>query len=306
MAHAKRLALVASALALALPASAGASYHLNRVNEVFPSATASQQFVELKDPAGEPFPGDNYWLALFDGAGTFKAEEKLPAAELRNSTAPYLVAASPPFDHQLSFALPASAGQLCFYNGDPALPGALLVNCLGYGSISMPMGDTGPLPSTGRSLQRLSCGDIGIAAPTRDTENAACPSGGGGGGGGGVGGGGGGSDHKSPTVKLRLKKRQDVDRLAIAIRSNEDARLTVQASVSVPAGAARTVRFKTVKKMLRAGARKKIRLRLARRPKRAVKRALAKGKRLRAKLTITVKDKSGNRTVKRVRVRLRN
>src|SRR3954469_22513835 len=113
MAHAKRLALVASALALGLPASAAASYHLNRVNEVFPSATASQQFVELKDPAGEPFPGDNYWLALYDGAGGFVDDQKLPAAELRNTTAPYLVAASPPFDEHLMFALPTSSGQLC-------------------------------------------------------------------------------------------------------------------------------------------------------------------------------------------------
>src|SRR3954470_11848469 len=139
MALAKRLALVASVLALGLPASAAASFHLNTVNEVFPSATASQQFVELKDPAGEPFPGDNYWLALFDGAGNFQSEEKIPAAGLRNTTAPYLIAASAPADQHLSFPLPASSGQLCFYNGDPAFPGSIRVNCLGYGNISMPL-----------------------------------------------------------------------------------------------------------------------------------------------------------------------
>ena len=49
----KRFAMV---LALLLAAPAHATYHLNRINEVYPSATASQQFVELKDPVGEPFP----------------------------------------------------------------------------------------------------------------------------------------------------------------------------------------------------------------------------------------------------------
>jgi hypothetical protein len=312
--------VVALALGLGLPPSAGASFHLNTVSEVFPSATPSQQFVELRDPAAEPFPApDDYWLALYDGAGNFQAKQQLPSAEYRNSTAPYLVAASAPFDRQLAFTLPTSAGQLCFFKGDPAVPGAFRVNCLGYGNISMPLGDTGPLPPAGESLQRLTCGQVGVAAPTRDATNAACPfgtggggagGGGGGAGGGGAGGGGagggGGIDDQSPTVKLKASKRQDVDRLAVFVRSGEDGRVTVQASVAVPAGAARTLRFKTVRKSLRAGVRKKLRLRMKRSRKRAVKRALARGRRLRAKIKITVKDGAGNRTVKRVRVRLKD
>jgi hypothetical protein len=300
MGQATRLALLTSTLALALAAPAGATYHLNRINEVFPSANATQQFVELKDPVGEPFPPpDDYWLALYNGAGVFQHKQKLPSAEYRNSTAPYLVGASPPFDEQLAFALPTSSGQLCFYKGDPQGVGAQRVNCLGYGSISMPLGDTGPLPPAGQSLQRLACGDIGAATPTRDAENAACPSGGGGGG-------GGGGDATDPVVRLKARKRQDVDRLAVVVRSNENATVTVRASVSVPAGAARTLRFKTVKKSLTAGVRKKLRLRLKRSRKRAVKRALARGRRLRAKVKITVKDKAGNATVKRLRIRLKD
>src|SRR4051812_19904175 len=301
MANAKRLALVASALALGLPSSAAATYHLNTVNEVFPSATTSQQFVELKDPQPEPFPDaiGPYYLALYNGAGGFIAKQTLnPDDGFRNSTAPFLVGASPPRDAPLSFVLPAGSAQLCFYRGDPQGAGQR-VNCLGYGSISMPLGDTGSLPPAGQSLQRLACGDIGAAAPTRDAENAACPSGAGGGG-------GGGADHIDPAVKLKASKRQDVDKLAVVVRSNEAAKVTVQASVSVPAGAARTLRFKTVKKSLRAGIRKKLRLRLKRSRERAVKRALAKGRRMRAKIKITVKDKAGNTTVKRARVRLRS
>src|SRR3954454_18887637 len=205
MAQAKRLALVASALALGLPASAAASYHLNTVNEVFPSATASQQFVELKDPQPEPFPDaiGPYYLALYNGAGGFLAKQTLnPDDGFRDSTAPFLVGASAPRDAPLSFVLPGGSGQLCFYRGDPQAAGQR-VDCLGYGSISMPLGDTGPLPPAGKSLQRLACGDVGVAAPTRDTENAACPSGGGGGGGGG----GGSGDQTDPRVKLKASKR---------------------------------------------------------------------------------------------------
>jgi hypothetical protein len=308
MAIAKRLALGAFALALALPASAAASFHLNTVNEVFPSSTVSQQYVEMKDPIPEPFPDDigPYYLALYDGAGGFVAKQTLnPDDGFRNSTAPFLVAASAPRDAALTFSLPASGGQLCFYRGDPQAAGQR-VNCLGYGSISMPLGDTGPLPPAGQSLQRLTCGQVGVAAPTRDAANAACPSGAGGGGTGGGGGGGGSVDDQKPTVKLKASKRQDVDKLAVFVRSNEDGRVTGQASVAVPAGAARTLRFKTVRKSLRAGVRKKLRLRMKRSRKRAVKRALARGRRLRAKIKITVKDTAGNRTVKRVRVRLRD
>ena len=52
--------------------------------------------------------------------------------------------------------------------------------------------------------------------------------------------------------------------------------------------------------------RKKLRLRLKRSRKRTVKRALERGRLLRAKLKITVKDAAGNKTVKRARVRLRD
>src|SRR5215216_4320143 len=109
MAPAKRLALVASFLALALPGSASASYHVNTVNEALPSSTSPQQYVELKDPVPEPFPDTigPYYLALYNGAGGFVAKQTLnPAGGFRNSTAPFLVAASAPRDAALGFTLP--------------------------------------------------------------------------------------------------------------------------------------------------------------------------------------------------------
>src|SRR3954468_4157607 len=104
----RRLSVLGLALGLTLAAASPAwgTYHLNLVNEVFPSATTSQQFVELKDPVGEPFPPpDDYWLALYDGAGVLKQKQKLPSGEYRNSTRPYLVGATTPYDEHLAFAL---------------------------------------------------------------------------------------------------------------------------------------------------------------------------------------------------------
>jgi hypothetical protein len=305
MGPAKRLAVLAlgGAVAALLATPAHASYHLLRVNEVFPSATASQQFVELKDTAQEPFPPlAPYYLALFNGAGGFIAKQTLnPDDGFRMSTAPFLLGASMPYDAKLNFTLPAGTGQVCYYLGDPQAGGGR-INCLGYGNVTMRLGDTGPAPPAGQSLQRLACGVIGTAAPTRDAENAACPSYGGGGGGGGAR----SSDTKAPSVRIKAGKRQDVDKLAVVVRSNEDATATVRASVAVPTGAARTLRFKTVKTSLRAGARKKIRLRLKRSSRRAVKRALAHRRRLRAMVKITVADKAGNTTVKRLKIRLKD
>src|SRR5215208_7822756 len=186
----RRLLLLALALVIfgALVSPAWAVDHLMRVNEVFPSATVSQQFVELKDPGGEPYPFPSYILALHAGDGSLIRQQTLDENGFRGSTSPFLVANSVPRDAELTVdPLPAAGGQLCFYRGG-SVSAANRINCLGYGSISMPLGDTGPLPPAGQSVQRLACGTIGAAAPTRDAENAACPSGGGGGGGGSGGG----------------------------------------------------------------------------------------------------------------------
>jgi hypothetical protein len=300
----RRLLLLAPTLALVgvFTPPASAADHLMQVSEVYPAPTLSQQFVELRDPVSEPFPFGPYILALHDGNGALIAQQMVNANGFRNSTAPWLIARSTPRDEALTVdPLPASGAQLCFYRSGTVSPGTR-INCLGYGNINTPLGGTGPAPSAGQSVQRLDCGNIGVAGPTRDADNAACSSGGGGGGGGG-GGAGGGSDATDPTVRLRARRRQDVDRLAIVVRSNERSTVTVRASVSVP-GAARTLRFRTVKRSLAPNRRRRIRLRLSRSRKRAVKRALRRGRRLRARIRITVRDRAGNSTVRRLRIRL--
>jgi hypothetical protein len=125
-----------------------------------------------------------------------------------------------------------------------------------------------------------------------------------GGGGGGTGGGAPGARRTGPHEKLTYKRTQDVDRLMLFVRSDETARLTVSASVSVPAGASRTLRFKAVKKTLKAGKRTKIRLRLSAKRKRAVKRALHRGRQLKANVKLTATDAAGKRQVKRAKIRL--
>jgi hypothetical protein len=300
----RRLAVPALTAAFfgVIAAPAYAPDHLMLANEVLPSATTSQQFVELKDPAQEPFPAASYTLSVHNGAGNMLGSQTFsPPYGFANDTRPYTVARSGTRDGALTVTLPAGTGQVCFNRGSgyPGFsPGP--INCLGYGNVTNPVGgaDVGPSPPAGQSVQRgLTTGSVCAAAPTRDAENSCGGSGGGGG--------GGGDDTTDPRQRIRVKRRQDVDRVTLFVRSNEDATLTVRASVSVP-GAARTLRFRTVRRRLRANVRRRIRLRLTRRRKRAVKRALARGRRLRARVRLTARDGAGNASVRRVRIRLTN
>jgi hypothetical protein len=74
--------------------------------------------------------------------------------------------------------------------------------------------------------------------------------------------------------------------------------------VSVPNGA-KVVRFKTVKKTLRAGKKTTVKLKLSKGGLRSVSGALARGKKLKAKLVLVVKDAGGAKTTKRLTVRLK-
>jgi hypothetical protein len=285
-----------------IAAPAYAPDHRMLANEIFPSATTAQQFVELKDTAQEPFPASSYTITVHDGAGnTLGSQGFSPPYGFANSTQPYTVARSGTRDGALTVTLPAGTGQVCFNRGSgyPGFsPGP--INCLAYGNVTSPVAgaDVGPSPPAGRSVQRgLTTGSVCTGTPTRDAENACGPGGGGGGGGAG--------DTADPRQRIRVRRRQDVDRVTLFVRSNEDVTLTVRASVALP-GASRTLRFRTVRRRLRANVRRRIRLRLTRRRARAVKRALRRGRRLRARVRLTAKDAAGNTSVKRVRIRLTN
>jgi len=92
--------------------------------------------------------------------------------------------------------------------------------------------------------------------------------------------------------------------LLAAIKSNIGGSLTATATVSVPNGA-KAMRFKTAKKRLRAGKKTTVKLKLSKSGLRSISGALARGKKLKAKLTLTVKDAIDGRAVKRLTIRLR-
>jgi hypothetical protein len=92
--------------------------------------------------------------------------------------------------------------------------------------------------------------------------------------------------------------------LLASIKSNVGGSLVASATVSVP-NAAKTVRFKTVRKKLKAGRKTTVRLGLSKSARNAIAAALANGKKLRAKVTLTVTDAGGGRSTKRVTVRLK-
>ena len=300
----RRSVPLAVVLALLLAPAAGADHHLMLVNEVAPGGAQADQFIELRDPFSEPFPPvREYSVAATDAAGTVLASQVLtepPPFEFRNSTAPFVLGGAnvTQRNRALEFQIPAGAAKVCFYGG------ATPVNCLNYGNLAIP---------PGQSAQRQSCGVAAAAAPTpgaANTETGACsggttPGGGGGGGAGGGGGGGQVSDLTPPQQQLAGKRRQDVDRLAVAVTLSEDGSVTVRGRVSVP-GAARVIRFKPVTRSVAANTKARFRLKLARKARRVVKAALHDGRRLKARVTVRAIDSSGNPSTAKRTIRLKD
>jgi hypothetical protein len=117
--------------------------------------------------------------------------------------------------------------------------------------------------------------------------------------------GGPGPDKIAPLQSLSFKPLQDVDRLFVRARMSERGTLTARATVSV-SGAAKVYRFKTVTRRVRANVFTKLRLKLVKKRLKAVKGALKKRKRLKAKITVTAKDKAGNKRSQKATIRLTN
>ncbi len=114
-----------------------------------------------------------------------------------------------------------------------------------------------------------------------------------------------GPDRLAPFLSLNARRRQDIDKLHVTVRPNEQVTVNATGRVNTSGGAAKVLRFKRVTRSVAAQKRTKLRLRLTRKSLRTVKRTLRRGKRLRAKLTLTAKDRAGNTRVDRVSVRLR-
>ena len=85
---------------------------------------------------------------------------------------------------------------------------------------------------------------------------------------------------------------------------SEKGTLSAKATVNVPGGS-KLIHFKPVKRSVGARVRTKLRLKLSKSALRTVRRALLRGKRLTAKITVTAIDKDGNGRIQREKVRLK-
>jgi CSLREA domain-containing protein len=112
-------------------------------------------------------------------------------------------------------------------------------------------------------------------------------------------------DTRKPKVKLaKLKAESIAKALFIYVTPDETSTVSVAGSVSVPK-LAKVYKLRGSKKVVAAGKRGKLTLKLPGRAKAAIKRALARHKKLKAKVTVTAKDAAGNRTVTRRTIRLK-
>jgi hypothetical protein len=117
-------------------------------------------------------------------------------------------------------------------------------------------------------------------------------------------GGGPGPDKVVPFQRLTFPAVQDVDKLFVRAQMSEAGTLRASATVSV-AGASRVYKFKTVSRSVGANVLATLRLKLAKSRLKRVRRALRRGKRLKAKVTVTATDKAGNKRAQKATIRLK-
>jgi Tol biopolymer transport system component len=112
------------------------------------------------------------------------------------------------------------------------------------------------------------------------------------------------TDKAAPRARLAYAKGQRASKLAVVVRVNEAGTVTGRGSVAVPGGASKRYKFKSVSRSVKANGKVKLRLKLRGKALKAIKRALRR-KVLTAKITITAKDRSGNKKTSTVRIKLR-
>jgi plastocyanin len=130
--------------------------------------------------------------------------------------------------------------------------------------------------------------------------NPAPPAGGGGPGGGGAPGPAG----TALVSSLVAASKQHVDKLFVRASMNQPGTLTASGTVALPGGAAKLYRFKPATKHVSANVPVKLALKLPKKASKAVKAALRHRKKLSAKITLTAKDATGHRTVRKQTIRL--
>jgi hypothetical protein len=107
----------------------------------------------------------------------------------------------------------------------------------------------------------------------------------------------------TPFGRLTYSRVQSVRKLFVTVRTSEAETLRAAGSVSVP-GAAKVYKFRPVFKGAAANSTVKLRLRLSKKDLRAVRRAVKKRKRLKAKLKVTATNGAGIASAQRAAIRL--
>lgn len=115
-----------------------------------------------------------------------------------------------------------------------------------------------------------------------------------------------GSQPRAPKLSLKGSKRQRVlKQRGVVVRVSCDQACTATANASVPVpGASKTYKFRKASKTLAASASAKLKLKLSKKALAAIRRALRRGKKLKAKVTVTAVT-SGMSSSGKLTVRLR-
>ena len=113
------------------------------------------------------------------------------------------------------------------------------------------------------------------------------------------------ADTTLEVLALRIARRQDVDSLSVVVRLAEAGTVTARARVRLRGGAARLFSSRRVTVQAAANRTYRLRLSLPTAAVHRIKRALRRGVRVRAKVTLTVSDTAGNSRTRSRRVRLR-
>ena len=249
----------------------------------------------------EPTPG-SIKLKIFRLTGTAGAYEVVGDSALK--------ALAPDTSYEFAERIPVKKGDLLgLLAQDGADVGMGVANTPGnrlgqFGGGDIPVGSTGTITTDFPNL-RVSVAatvesdadkdgfgdDSQDGCPTDPTRQDACPAA--------------PADKTAPVETSTAKRSQDVDKLAVFVTLNEAGTVTAAASVNV-SGASKRFAFRPVTRTVSANVRTKFRLKLRRTALRRVRKALKRGKKLRASLTITAKDAAANATVKKLRVRLRD
>jgi hypothetical protein len=130
--------------------------------------------------------------------------------------------------------------------------------------------------------------------------------GGGGGGGDGGGGGGGTTDTTPPAGTLEGKSKQDVDKLALTVGSNEQSTASGQASVSTGGAKKKPIASKTATAEIAANGTAKLTFKFSKKNLKKIKKLIKRGKKPKAKITVTVTDTATNKATLSKTVKLKD